>query len=235
MIPVDQTRTTGPGGGNCLAACIASILECSIEDVDSIDLAGGGERSQWEAMAAVLVPRGYQPFSYAPGGELFPQIAPPGYHIACSASHATVAFNGRVVHDPHPRKRGLADITEWILLLPIAGSAAAYDVVLEAAHLAEVAEALTRAARDFMGAHGALRVLYMAHHVDLSSPIPQPEDHNGMMNPTELFEALAGNHGPQMAGAWLYREILAGRVTIVRRNPDYRPAPPLGPIVKMKD
>jgi hypothetical protein len=54
------------------------------------------------------------------GGEFFPAIMPPGYHIACSDSHATVACGGHIVHDPHPRKSGLREITEWILLMPMA-------------------------------------------------------------------------------------------------------------------
>lgn len=34
MIRITQTRTDGLGGGNCVAACIASIFERSIHDVD---------------------------------------------------------------------------------------------------------------------------------------------------------------------------------------------------------
>lgn len=118
MIPVDQTRFTGPAGGNCMAACLASIFECTIEDVDSTALATEG--LQWATLSHLCRAHGYQAFSYSPGGEYFPQIAPPGYHLACNATHATVALNGVIVHDPHPRRRGLRQITEWILLLPLA-------------------------------------------------------------------------------------------------------------------
>lgn len=116
MIPTQQTILGK--GGNCLAACLASIFEVSIEDVDSEALRGEG--TQYPALAEVCQRFGYQPFSYSPGGPYFPPIAPPGLHIACSDTHATVAFDGRVLFDPHPRGTGLDEITEWILLLPIA-------------------------------------------------------------------------------------------------------------------
>jgi hypothetical protein len=117
MKPVDQTRFDGPGGGNCLGACLASILEVPLESVDRDALYKPG---LWQAaLIALLQEYGYQPFWYSPGGELFPQIYPPGYHIACSATHATVALDGYVVHDPHPKRKGLKEITEWILLLPL--------------------------------------------------------------------------------------------------------------------
>lgn len=119
MIPIDQTRTDGPGGGNCLAACVASILELDIADCDR-DFQLSQKGVWWGALQRLLNAHGYHPFSYVPDGVHFPQIAPAGYHIACSATHATVAYDGVVIHDPHPRKRGLAEIAEWILLIPLA-------------------------------------------------------------------------------------------------------------------
>lgn len=118
MIPVDQTGFGTPPDGNCLAACVASILELPIEAVDSLALRSQG--TQWGALQRVLHEHGYHPFSYSPSPPAFPPIAPPGFHIACSETHATVALDGVIVHDPHPRRRGLAGVTEWILLLPIA-------------------------------------------------------------------------------------------------------------------
>ena len=123
MIPVDQTRTAKDGAPNCMAACLASIFEVPIEDVDLPELASPHNGDQWPPLLRICQAHGYQPFSYAVSGEYFPQIMPPGYHIACSDSHATVACGGHIVHDPHPRKSGLAAITEWILLFPIAREA----------------------------------------------------------------------------------------------------------------
>jgi hypothetical protein len=118
MIPVDQTRVGwGPGKGNCLAACLASIFEVELTSIDNVSLSTEGV--WWNALQSVCNTHGYQPFSYSPGGPHFPQIAPGGFHIACSSSHATVALDGVVVHDPHPRRSGVT-ITEWILLIPLA-------------------------------------------------------------------------------------------------------------------
>lgn len=120
MIPVDQTRFAGDHP-NCLAACLATIFEVPIEEIDSPALASGG--TQWAALMEVCHAHGYHPFSYSPSpedGGPFPPIAPPGYHIACSETHATVAYNGEIVHDPHPRRSGVKVVTEWILLLPVA-------------------------------------------------------------------------------------------------------------------
>jgi hypothetical protein len=108
MIPTQQTLLGK--GGNCLAACLASIFEVPIEDVDSAALRGEGVGSQWPALNEVCHRFGYQPFSYSPGGPSFPPIAPPGLHIACNHSHATVAFDGRVlVRSPSARDRSRRD------------------------------------------------------------------------------------------------------------------------------
>lgn len=120
MIPTYQTSFGKPPGGNCVAACLASIFEVSIDDVDSLELRGGGPRDQFSAIVDVCWRFGYQPFSYSPGGPFFPAIAPRGLSLACSGTHATVAFDGRILFDPHPRSTGLAEITEWIMLIPIA-------------------------------------------------------------------------------------------------------------------
>jgi hypothetical protein len=118
MIPVNQTRFGGPAGGNCLGACLASILEVSLADIDADDLYESAA-AMWSALARVCAGHGFRPFSYHVGGGESPPIAPQGYHIACNASHAVVALDGVIVHDPHFKRRGLEQITEWILLIPV--------------------------------------------------------------------------------------------------------------------
>jgi hypothetical protein len=68
MIPIYQTSFGAPPGGNCLAACLASIFEVPIEEVDSEALRSKG--TQQSALVEVCHVHGYQPFSYAPGGPI---------------------------------------------------------------------------------------------------------------------------------------------------------------------
>jgi hypothetical protein len=117
MIPQHQTRIGGPGGGNCLAACIASIFEVPIESIDTLELSH--DATWWPTLTRIVGEFGYHPVLYCVSDSA-PQIEPPGLHIACSATHATVAFDGKILFDPHPRGRGLPAIAEWILLFPLA-------------------------------------------------------------------------------------------------------------------
>lgn len=151
MIPVDQTvlRTpddpTGPPG-NCFAACIASILECSIDDVPhpTVDERDGDGWARpggyWERLGAWLASVGY--YSVEIMGSARPWTTLDlELHGVCSfvivhgdgprgCKHSVVAAIGDggfcLVHDPHPSRAGLAvdderhlRITGWTLLVPI--------------------------------------------------------------------------------------------------------------------
>lgn len=111
MRPVDQT-TFGFNDGNCLSACVASILELPIAHVPSF--VGDDRRFlRW------LGERGLSATTYSPAS-----YVPPGYAIAAGPSarfggrlHACVAYDGAVVHDPHPSRDGLPlGIAEYIVL-----------------------------------------------------------------------------------------------------------------------
>lgn len=155
MKPVDQTvlRTpddpTGPPG-NCFAACIASILECSIDDVphptvDERDGEGwvrpGG---YWERLGAWLASAGYYSVEIVDGVRPWTtlDLELPGicsFVIAHGdgprgCKHSVVAAIGdggfRLVHDPHPSRAGLLRddsgrlrVTGWTFLVPIEVSA----------------------------------------------------------------------------------------------------------------
>lgn len=111
MRPVDQT-TYGVNDGNCFPACIASILEISIDEVPrffgpSVDFL------RW------LAPQGLSATRYK-GSD----YVPPGYAIAAGPSrrfagrlHACVAYDGAVVHDPHPSRDGLPfGVEDYVVL-----------------------------------------------------------------------------------------------------------------------
>lgn len=111
MRPVDQT-TYGVNDGNCFPACIASILEISIDEVPrfygpSVDFL------QW------LAPQGLSATHYK--GDNY---VPPGFAIAAGPSlrfagrlHACVAYDGAIVHDPHPSREGLPfGVEDYVVL-----------------------------------------------------------------------------------------------------------------------
>ncbi len=121
MKPVDQT-TFGAPGGNCLSACIASLLELPIEEVpyfgppDRI-----GTREEWgKNIEQWLNPRGFYSIMF-PHGLTF---VPPGFHILSGMSprgvrHSVVAHGERTVHDPHPSRGGLVLVEDVTLLVPL--------------------------------------------------------------------------------------------------------------------
>jgi hypothetical protein len=118
MIPVTQTIVGKDNPrANCLAAALASVYECGIEDIldySEIDIAG---QNWWIAVEADGEKHGYQVSAEEDGS-----VRPRGYHIAVGKSprgefsHAVVALDGTIVHDPHPSQAGLLSIDWWILL-----------------------------------------------------------------------------------------------------------------------
>jgi hypothetical protein len=110
--PIDQT-TYGILDGNCFSACIASILEISLRDVPHFL----GPRQPW--FSQWLAGRGlraslYQSDTYMPWG--FSIAGGPSARFA-GRMHACVAFDGVVVHDPHPSRDGLPlGVVEYVVI-----------------------------------------------------------------------------------------------------------------------
>jgi hypothetical protein len=100
MIPVFQTKTTlNDGVGNCMGACVASIMERPLKDV--LDKPGPSPLfwQRWEdwfiQQGLFLNHRGEPPKGYAiAGGDLISG----GKRLP----HYVVVFNGIKVHDPYP-------------------------------------------------------------------------------------------------------------------------------------
>lgn len=125
MTPVMQTRFA-PGQGNCLNACVASIL--------GLPLGNGGVPEAYEELRPWLAQRDLGiAWVDAPPSE----ITLPGcgaYYLAAGTSprdpqrrHAVVMSEGREVHDPHPDGRflvGFADEFGFIVRLGLAPGAA---------------------------------------------------------------------------------------------------------------
>ncbi len=112
MHPVDQT-TYGPNDGNCFSACLASILEIPLAEVPLF------LGAYWDDFLPWLADRGLSASIYRST-----DYVPPGFSIAGGRSkrfagrmHACIAYDGIVVHDPHPSRDGLpAGVTEYVVI-----------------------------------------------------------------------------------------------------------------------
>jgi hypothetical protein len=121
MKPVHQTDFDFVNG-NCMAACIASILELPIEIMPNYHSDGEQWYRDWQVW---LAPRNMQLLTFMYGGE-----QPAGYSILSGKSprhdgnHAVVALDGEIIHDPHPSGDGIEDRREWtafVLIDPARG------------------------------------------------------------------------------------------------------------------
>ena len=110
MKPVFQT-ILAPPRGNCLQACIASILELPLEAVPNfMEVDGDG----WEKVYQdFLETKGLQVLYLDIDGIKKYGWSPRGYHLIQGKSprgdwdHVCVGFRGEIVHDPHPDGGGL--------------------------------------------------------------------------------------------------------------------------------
>ena len=133
MKPIDQTKK----GHNCFAACLASILEVEIEDVPKRGLSEDktclGRLKDWDKLDEWLIEK----HACTLVGFYAERIAslelchfPAMYHIICGAVdkeeeliHAVVGFQGKMVHDPHPKQRGLLRVIRYTFLIPVSSEA----------------------------------------------------------------------------------------------------------------
>lgn len=115
MRPVDQT-TFGASVGNCMSACIASLLDLPIKDVPNFLVHGDMMR----AMSSWLRPRGLDPVLFEPKGLWNGPADVPCIHVGATARgevHAVVGRGLRPVHDPHPSRAGLTSLNYIIVLV----------------------------------------------------------------------------------------------------------------------
>ena len=104
MKPVDQSRVSYEDG-DCLRACIASVLELPLADVPeySDDREMGPRYSEWLGRFNLSL----MCIRLDPGNAISP-----GYHLIEGLSrngkdyHVAVGLDGKIVHDPDPTSRG---------------------------------------------------------------------------------------------------------------------------------
>lgn len=124
MKPVEQT-IMGEPHGDCLRACVASILELPIEQVPNFQQEDGNIHwyDRWQGWLAQFN-LGWLSWQYDQAVPWFP----PGYAIVGADSprgpfkHAIVVYDGKIVWDPSPmREQGVGqwrDVTVFMALDP---------------------------------------------------------------------------------------------------------------------
>lgn len=118
---VDQTKFGGEDG-DCLAACLATLLRLDIGEVPSFF---SDDEGTWrEKMGAWLVERGWGHLCIAGPP---PDMLGPALTIVSGKSprgdwlHATVWRGRELLHDPHPSRAGLVgEPVDTIVLVPLA-------------------------------------------------------------------------------------------------------------------
>jgi len=122
MIKTYQTKTVANDGeGDCLAACIASILERPLRHINAPSTK---DPQYWSKLDTSLArigyrlvrpkkrPKGYA-IAYGPGERIYPA----GHDLEfTSIIHAVVVFNGQLIHDPFPFGEGLTEVTNYYTL-----------------------------------------------------------------------------------------------------------------------
>jgi hypothetical protein len=124
MVPVDQSilPEEGPRKGNCLTACIASLLDLPIEQVPNFV-----ESSRWyDALNQWLAPRGlfYLEVRGAEPAAAQSLCAYAGWHTITGLApsgirHTVVGYAGEVRHDPHPSRAGLISSDTCGFVIPL--------------------------------------------------------------------------------------------------------------------
>jgi len=121
VIPITQTRTGE--NGNCVSACLASILELPLQLVPDFAAETDSDDEFFAAVDKWLASKGLCYRHWPIGGP-----APVGWHTIEGTSprggqHAVVAQNGKPVWDPHPEDgtgRGLVKPKWYGMLEPTA-------------------------------------------------------------------------------------------------------------------
>lgn len=120
MIPVDQQVLHDPTKGlfgDCLSAVIASLLNLSVDDVPNFaQITKNDPYDFWEEVQKFCHSKGYVymasskenlMISYSEHGDVYHAISGPSPR-GVGVNHVVVGKNGRIVHDPHPSRAGLA-------------------------------------------------------------------------------------------------------------------------------
>jgi len=123
MTPVRQTKLYGADGihnGNCLSACLASLLDLPLWMVPPFEDMFG--RDDWAPRRAKWLKRMFGLRFVVTDGHHVEQM--PEFYVATGLSprdvqHAVIYSNGAMVHDPHYSDAGIASVERTYHLEPI--------------------------------------------------------------------------------------------------------------------
>jgi len=104
--------------GNCMSACLATLLECHIEDIPCLH----GHKNWRKALNDWMIPNhGFYLISVIANDDLFERTQGSLVIVAGESmrgvNHAVIYKNGELWHDPHPEKTGIKDAEEMDLLV----------------------------------------------------------------------------------------------------------------------
>jgi hypothetical protein len=121
MIPVTQTQLGDHG--NCLSACVASLLEIPIECVPNFTRERDPETPQPVKLNTWLSSIGLEALYCMTDIMHSEHAVPDGYYIMTGWSprgrpHVVIAMGKSIVHDPHPTRAGLVSVDGFIMLCP---------------------------------------------------------------------------------------------------------------------
>lgn len=117
MIVKRVLQTTFGTGGNCLTACLASVLGIGLDDILEVP-----QERWWQRMEEALSSHGRHPIWLAletmPKGLSLGSVESPRLE---DELHSVVVHNGVIVWDPHPDQDayGLPLVEGFIVLLPL--------------------------------------------------------------------------------------------------------------------
>lgn len=123
MIPITQTKVGDRG--NCLSACVASLLEIPIEWVpDFTRELHGPVTPQPIKLNTWLSTVGLEALYFMTDIMHPDHACPNGYYIMTGWSprgrpHVVIGLDKSIAHDPHPSRTGLTRVDGFIILLPL--------------------------------------------------------------------------------------------------------------------
>lgn len=135
MKPVDQTILSNPEGttrGNCMTACVASLLNLPIEVVPY--WAGMPIDDWFPSFNAFLAEHGYEYhglfqfnkrgdwaelLKVSPGIDGYFMVSGPSWREYVVDGHAVIYKDGVLVHDPHFSKMGIKVLEDAWMIEPI--------------------------------------------------------------------------------------------------------------------
>lgn len=124
MIPVDQTILHDAERGirgNCQQAAVASILDLPLEAVPNFHHC---EQGFWQGVKDFIRSRGYAMLVLRSDHYNWWLSDSGVYYLAYGQSprgvqHAVIYRHGKLAHDPHPSRAGIASVEEATILVPL--------------------------------------------------------------------------------------------------------------------